>query len=137
MQEDQQVKVTETTTQTAPGDAPATSQVGHVTKTQASGPPSGVVLERLIYLVVGILEVVLAIRFVLSLLGANKGNVFADFIFTVSGAFVQPFQNLFNYQTSYGISRFELETLVAMAVYAAVGAGLVALVRLPRRGETA
>lgn len=127
--DDEKVKVTETTTtKTAPGVAQRTEEVA------TTGTPSGlVVAERVVYFLIGALAILLAIRFTLSLLGANLGNVFADFIFGLSNPFVAPFLNLFNYQTALGTSRFELETLVAIAVYALLGWLVVTLLRLPRR----
>jgi hypothetical protein len=76
------------------------------------------VAERVIYLVGGILTALLAVRFLLSLLGANRGNGFADFIYSVSHPFVSPFFGLFNYKEQFGTSRFEFETLIAIVVYA-------------------
>jgi hypothetical protein len=91
------------------------------------------VAARVIYLLGGILLGLLAIRFLLSLLGANRGNGFADFIYSASHPFVSPFFGLFNYTEQFGRSRFEFETLVAMAVYALVIAVLVRLVTLGSR----
>lgn len=85
---------------------------------------------RVIWFITGAVVVLLAMRFGLSLLGANRGNAFADLIYTVSYPFAAPFFGLFGYQVSYGVSRFEIETLVAMAVYALVGYGLVRLVTI-------
>lgn len=73
---------------------------------------------RFVWLIAGILEALLAMRVILSLLGANRASGFADFIYTVTQPFVAPFFGLFNYQMQYGVVRFEFETLVAMAVYA-------------------
>ncbi len=78
------------------------------------------VAERVIYLLGGILLGLLAIRFLLSLLGANRNNGFADFIYGVTHPFVSPFFGLFNYREQFGVSRFEFETLIAMVVYALV-----------------
>lgn len=72
---------------------------------------------RVVYFIAGILTGLLALRFVLALFGANPANPFADFIYTLSRPFVAPFAGLFNVQTQYGASRFELETLIAIAVY--------------------
>jgi hypothetical protein len=91
------------------------------------------VAERVIYLVGGILLGLLAIRFLLSLLGANRANGFADFIYGVTYPFVAPFFGLFNYDVDYGRSRFEFETLVAMLVYALVMAVLARLVTIGSR----
>lgn len=91
--------------------------------------------ERVIYYLVGLLATVLAIRFVLSLLGANRANGFADFIYSISHPLVAPFFGLFNYQVKYGVSHFEIETLVAIAVYALVGYGLAQIVRIARKAD--
>lgn len=88
------------------------------------------VLERLVYLVGGIIIALLALRFLLALLGANKGSGFADFIYNASHPFVAPFFGLFNYDEQFGVSRFEFETLVAIVVYAIVMAILARLVTL-------
>jgi len=92
------------------------------------------VLSRVIWLAAGILLLLLGFRFVLSLLGANPGNAFANLIYNVSHPFVAPFFGLFHYNNiQYGVSRFEVYTLVAMAVYAAVAWILSAGVNLGRR----
>lgn len=130
--DDEKVQVTETTTTKSTPDA--TQQVQQV---RTAGSPSGLVIaERIVYFLVGALAILLAIRFTLSLLGANLGNMFADFIFGLSNPFVVPFLNLFNYQTAFGLSRVEVETLVAIGVYALLGWLVVTLLRVPRRSST-
>ena len=89
------------------------------------------VAARVIWYVAGILEVLLGLRFVISLLGANTTNGFANFIYSTSHPFVSPFFSLFSYRNYvYGISRFEIYTLVAMLVYALIAWGIVKLVTL-------
>jgi hypothetical protein len=92
------------------------------------------VAQRVIWYVAGVILVLLGFRFILSLLGANQANGFANFIYSVSHPFVAPFFSLFNYNYSYGASRFETYTLVAMAVYAVVAWGLAKLFNINRRG---
>lgn len=87
---------------------------------------------RVIWYVAGVLLVLLAFRFVLALLGANPNNGFANFIYTVSHPFVAPFFSLFGYNLRYGVTRFEVFTLVAMAVYAIIAWGLARLVTINR-----
>lgn len=96
----------------------------------AVGPST---IERIIQFLTGILLTILAFRFVLSLLGANRENGFADFIYSFSYPFVAPFFGLFGYEVEYGVSRFEIETLVAMAVYALVAYGIIKMIRIARR----
>ncbi|MBX4197522.1 YggT family protein [Candidatus Saccharibacteria bacterium] len=92
------------------------------------------VISRVIWFVGGIILLLLAFRFALSLLGANTTNGFAQFIYNTSHPFVAPFFNLFSYNNiQYGVSRFEVYTLVAMAVYAAVAWVLSALANIGRR----
>lgn len=88
------------------------------------------VAERLVYLIGGIIIALLAVRFLLSLLGANRNNGFADFIYTLSHPFAAPFFGLFNYKEQFGSSRFEFETIVAIAVYAIIMAIVARLVTI-------
>lgn len=91
------------------------------------------IAERVIYLIGGVLLALLAIRFILSLLGANRGNGFADFIYNVTHPFVVPFFGLFSYKEQFGASRFEFETLIAMVVYALVMVLLAKIVTIGSR----
>ena len=90
-------------------------------------------IEQVVYLLLGILEAILALRVVLSLLGANVSNAFAHLIYSASGPFASPFYGLFGYKFQSGISRLDIETLVAMAVYGLVGWGIVQLTRIGRK----
>lgn len=92
---------------------------------------------RIVWYVADVLLALLAIRFVFALLGANPGNAFAHFIYTVSYPFVAPFFSLFSYNYHYGISRFEIYTLVAMAVYALVGWAIARLLTINRHAAPA
>jgi len=92
------------------------------------------IAARVISLIAGIVIALLAFRFVLSLLGANRNNGFADFIYSVTYPFVAPFFTLFNYNPVYnGVGKFETYTLVAMVVYAVVAWGLIKIVTINRR----
>ncbi len=121
-------KVSETTTRT--GDT--------VQKTTAVDNPGAKaehnqnVAERVVWYIAGVLLVLLGFRFVLSLLGANTTNSFANFIYNTSHPFVSPFFSLFSYKTNYGVSKFEIYTLVAMIFYAVVAFGIAKLVTLNR-----
>jgi len=86
-----------------------------------------------IWLLFGIVEGLLAIRFILKLLGANEAAGFASFIYGASGPFIAPFNNLFGNPGSGG-SVLELNTIVAIVVYMLV-AWLVAKVVWLLAGE--
>lgn len=92
--------------------------------------PASYTAARLIWFIAGIIIALLALRFLFVLLGANKGNGFVDFIYAVSYPFAAPFFGIFNYSTRYGVSRFEVSTLVAMAIYALIAWGLARLVTI-------
>ena len=93
-----------------------------------------VLLARIIWFVTGVILILLAFRFIFALLGANPNNGFADFIYSTSHPFVAPFFGLFNYNVvNLGLSRFEIYTLVAMAIYAVIGWLLSYLATLNRR----
>lgn len=95
------------------------------------------VAGRAIWFIAGIVIVLLAFRLLLSLLGANTSNGFANFIYSSSHPFVSPFFNLFSYNSyQYGVSRFEVYTVVAMLVYLVVAWGLVRLVTINRYRNT-
>lgn len=96
------------------------------------GPDGATLAERIVYLVGGILLILLAMRVLLSLLGANRENAFADFVYGITYPFAAPFFGLFGYDVSYGVSRFEIETVVAIIVYALLIALLVRVFTLGR-----
>ncbi len=77
---------------------------------------------ELVYLLLIILESILALRFIFKLLGASEDNVFITFLYSMTAVFVVPFQGLFgsSLQNSIRVSLYDLEftTLVAMGVYA-------------------
>jgi hypothetical protein len=84
----------------------------------------------IIYFLLGVLEVILGLRFIFRLLGANKGNSFTLSLYDFSHIFAGPFNGIFNDQAIGAKSVFELSTLIAMLIYALIGWGLVALSRV-------
>jgi hypothetical protein len=79
--------------------------------------------------VVGVVDILIAARFLGKLLGASAQSAFVSFINTVSGPLVAPFQGIFGNGGSKANS-FETADLVAIAVYAVIGWGLVMLIRI-------
>lgn len=89
---------------------------------------------QIIWFIVGVIVAILLVRVVLALLGANLDNQFAGFVYAISEPFVAPFRGLLQVgQFQAGVSRFEIETLVAALVYVLIGWGLEKLVDLGRR----
>ena len=90
---------------------------------------------NLVWYAVGLVEVLLAFRFVLKLLGANPTSGFVDFIYTVTGVLTAPFDNIFGVakpEAGDVQSVFEPSILVAAVVYALIGWGIVKLINVNR-----
>jgi hypothetical protein len=92
--------------------------------------PASFTAARVIWFIAGVIIVLLALRFIFVLLGANSGNGFVHFIYSLSYPFAVPFFGIFSYSTHYGVSRFEASTLVAIIVYALIAWGLARLVTI-------
>lgn len=74
-------------------------------------------ITRIIWTILGVLEILLGLRFVLKLIAANPDSGFAAFMYGITGPFLAPFTALIGTPTSGG-TILELTTLIAMAVYA-------------------
>ena len=74
-------------------------------------------VTRIIWTILGILEILLGLRFLLKLIAANADSGFAVFIYGIAGPFVAPFAGLVGTPTSGG-TILEVTTLIAMGVYA-------------------
>ena len=92
-------------------------------------------VANIVWYLVGLVEILLAARFALKLFGANATSGFVEFIYNVTGVLTAPFDNIFSVGTVNAgdvKSVFEPSILVAMAVYALVGWGIVKLITLNR-----
>ena len=79
---------------------------------------------QVIWYVLGLIEALLAFRFVLKLLGANPNAGFTDIIYTLTYPLAAPFLNVFRISQVSG-SVFEWTTLLAMVVYWLVALGIL------------
>jgi hypothetical protein len=67
--------------------------------------------------------------------GANTTAAFVRFMYDLTWPLVAPFHGIFN-TAQEGRSIFEPESLVAMAIYALIGWGIVSLIRLMNRSRS-
>jgi hypothetical protein len=81
---------------------------------------------QIVWYILGIIEVLLAFRFVLKLLGANPAAGFSGFIYGVTYIFAAPFLSVFG-MTKVAGSIFEWTTLLAMFVYWVIAFGIIKL----------
>lgn len=86
-----------------------------------------------IYLIFGIIELLLILRFVLLFIGANTASAFVTWVYDWSGPFTAPFAGIFGQHSvtaGQGVvvqSVFDWTTLIALVVYALIGALLAHL----------
>lgn len=76
-------------------------------------------ISNLIWLVAGIVEELIGMRFLLKLIAANPANAFARLVYGLSDLLVGPFLTLTDSPT-FGEAILEVPSLIAMLVYALV-----------------
>src|SRR5260370_35528335 len=84
-------------------------------------------ITRVTYFLLGVLEVILLLRFLFRLLGANQGNDFVMFLYSLSHVFVVAFNGIFN-DPAFGNSDFETSTLIALVGYALLDLDILSFV---------
>ncbi len=135
---DQDTKVQEVTTVSAPTtEQRVVRQTRVVTPAVDTGSPQKTYQSKkaifrtyqVIWLILGAIEIVLTFRVLLKLLGANTFSGFTSFIYAISDPLALPFAGILKVTVTSG-SVFEWSTLVAMAVYAVIAYGIVAILQL-------
>jgi YggT family protein len=74
-------------------------------------------LSQLIWLLGGLLQAVLGLRFLLKLIAANPSSPFADLVYSFTDLFLLPFQALVATPSTDQGMVLEITTLIAMLVY--------------------
>lgn len=90
-------------------------------------------IEYIIYFIFGLLNILLAFRFILKLTGASTSSIFVNFIYDLSRVLILPFEGIFNRgsaQIMESTSIFEPATIVAIIVYAILAWGIVKLIKI-------
>lgn len=90
---------------------------------------------QIVWYILGLIEALLAFRFVLKLLAANPSAGFSQFIYGVTYPFAAPFINVFR-MTKVDGSIFEWTTLLAMFVYWLVAMGIIRLFLMSKTVST-
>jgi hypothetical protein len=92
--------------------------------------------QNAVWYVLSLIEILLAFRFVLKLLGANPESGFVNFIYSITGVLTAPFDSIFGVTSAESgtiESVFEPSILVAAAVYAVVAWGIVKLITINKK----
>jgi uncharacterized membrane protein len=90
---------------------------------------------QIVWYILGLIEVILAFRFLLKLFAANPTAGFSSFIYTISYPFAAPFVRVFGLTQVQG-SIFEWTTLLAMLVFGLVAWGIVKLLSMSKTVST-
>jgi len=125
---EQTTEIQETTTQ------PNGARVDRQTVSRSTQTSGVVIAQRIIWFIVGIINALIAIRFILLLLGANQSAGFVDFIYGITAVLVAPFVGIFG-QPTYGQFMFDWSSVLAIAVYSLIAWGLAKLITLTRPRE--
>jgi YggT family protein len=92
-------------------------------------------LSQVVWLLIGIIEILIGLRVILRLVAANPNNDFAAFIYNASAPFLAPFFGLVG-SPAFDGSVLEIASLIAMAVYLILGWLLVQIIWLAERPLT-
>ena len=84
---------------------------------------------QVVWFLAGLVDVILAIRFVMKLLAANPASGFVSFMYNLSEPLIAPFRGIFGTPAAGG-SVLEPASLVAIVIYSLIAWGLVTLIRL-------
>jgi glucan phosphoethanolaminetransferase (alkaline phosphatase superfamily) len=110
------------------------NDTGKTTRTPDKDKATGSqTVAYVVYFIFGVLDILLAFRLVLRLLGASTGSSFVSAIYNISVVFIVPFEGIFHVATTQGIettSVFEPATLVAIIVYGILAWGIVKLITI-------
>jgi len=90
---------------------------------------------QVVWYILGIIEILLAFRFVLKFLAANPLAGFSSFIYGATNIFASPFLNVFSITQVEG-SIFEWTTLLAMFVYWIIALGIIKLLFMGKTVST-
>jgi len=90
---------------------------------------------QIVWYILGLIEVLLAFRFVLKFLGANATAGFTNFIYNITYPFTLPFNTVFS-RTEVAGSIFEWTTILAMFVYWVVAIGIIRIFLMGRTVST-
>ena len=91
---------------------------------------------QVVWYILGVVEILLAFRFVLKLLGANPEAGFSSFVYGITYVFATPFLSVFQSSRIVAGSVFEWTTLLAMFVYWVIAFGLIQLFMMGRTVST-
>jgi hypothetical protein len=94
--------------------------------------------RKYVYYILGVLEVLFAIRLIFKLLGANPTSGFVSLIYSMTGLFLTPFTSIFRTAVTKGVetqSILEPATIIGMIVYSLVAWGIIKLIEINKKSK--
>lgn len=91
---------------------------------------------QVVWYILGFIEVLLAFRFVMKLLGANPDAGFTSLVYGITYVFATPFLAVFQNTRVVLGSIFEWTTLLAMLVYWIIAVGIIKLFLMSKTVST-
>lgn len=86
-------------------------------------------IAYVVWTIVAFIEAFIGLRVFLKLIAANPGNAFVNFVYDISGVFVNPFLGIVNDLQS-GNSILEINSLIAMLIYLLLGYAVLRIIWL-------
>ncbi len=89
--------------------------------------------RNVVYYILGILEVLFALRFIFKFLGANPASGLTIFIYNITGIFLAPFSGIFTPVVTRGIeasSVLEPAVIIAAIIYALLARGITRFIEI-------
>jgi hypothetical protein len=110
------------------------SRASSVVETNTVTPSGGEFLRRIIVLIFGLIQAVIALRIVLLLLDARQGNDIVSAILNISQVFVAPFVGIFNVDALHASgSVLDIAAIAALIGWTILEAIVLAAVNIFRR----
>lgn len=131
-----QRRVVTQTDQSRYGDpvVPAGTTASSVVETDVARPSGGEFARRVVVLIFGLIQAVIALRIVLLLLNAREGNDVVSAILNISQVFVAPFVGIFNVDALHASgSVLDIAAIAALIGWTILEAIVLAVVNIFRR----
>lgn len=83
----------------------------------------------LVDFIFGLIELVLGLRILLEILGANSSTPFVNWVYTISGTLLNPFKGIFPSPVLQGRFVLDISAIIALFVYALIAYLISELIR--------
>jgi hypothetical protein len=114
--------------------APSTSRESVVKESVRRQPSGAEVARRVVVFVFGIVQVLILLRIVLLLVGANDDNALVAAIYDLSGLFIAPFEGVLGRETvRNGGAVMDIAAVVALIGWTLLEALIIAGISIARR----